>query len=129
MPHSINRSTTLAVAALILLLPLSAVSCSAARKAIDCGNTAVRITSDLADAGTAFNNADKDPKPAGQALQKLKKDLDQLGRNSSDTNVGKAVTDLQAQFDKAQKAIDAKQAPDLQPLGDAAANLSKVCTG
>ncbi|MDH6577117.1 hypothetical protein [Kitasatospora sp. MAP5-34] len=129
MPHSINRSTTLAVVALILLLPLSAVSCSAAQKAIDCGNTSVRITGDIAGAGSAFSNADKDPGPAGQALQKLKKDLDQVGRNSSDTNVGKAVTDLQNQVDKAQQAVDAKRAPDLQPLADAAATLSKVCTG
>ncbi|KJK54948.1 hypothetical protein [Saccharothrix sp. ST-888] len=129
MQHSINRSTTLAVAALILLLPLSAVSCSAAQKAIDCGNTAVKITGDVADAGTAFNNADKDPQAAGQALQKLKKDLDQLGRNSSDTDVAKAVGDLQAQVDKAQTAINANQVPDLQPLSDAASKLTKVCTG
>ncbi|MFB7663751.1 hypothetical protein ACFC1R_07315 [Kitasatospora sp. NPDC056138] len=129
MQHSINRSTTLAVAALILLLPLSAVSCSAAQKAIDCGNTAVKITGDVADAGTAFNNADKDPQAAGQALQKLKKDLDQLGRNSSDTDVAKAVGDLQTQVDKAQTAIDANRVPDLQPLSDAASKLTKVCTG
>ncbi|WP_441245932.1 hypothetical protein [Kitasatospora sp. McL0602] len=129
MPNSINRSTTLAVAALILVLPLSAVSCSAAQKAIDCGTTAARVAGDIADAGTAFNNADKNPQAAGQALQKLKKDLDQLGRNSSDTDVAKAVTDLQTQVDKAQKAIDAKETPDLKPLGDAAANLSKICTG
>lgn len=129
MPYSINRSTTLAVAALILVLPLSAVSCSAAQKAINCGNTAVKITGDIADAGTAFNSADKDPQAAGQALQKLKKDLDQLGRNSSDTDVTKAINDLQTQVDKAQQAVDAKEVPDLKPLGDAAANLSKVCTG
>ncbi|GAA0667621.1 hypothetical protein GCM10010193_19110 [Kitasatospora atroaurantiaca] len=129
MPHSINRSTTLAVAALILLLPLSAVSCSAAQKAIDCGNTAIKITSDISDVTAAFNNANNDPQAAGQALQKLKNDLDQLGRNSSDTDVTKAITDLQTQVDKTQQAVDAKQVPDLKPLGDAAANLSKVCTG
>ncbi|AUG77433.1 hypothetical protein CFP65_2608 [Kitasatospora sp. MMS16-BH015] len=129
MPYSINRSTTLAVAALILVLPLSAVSCSAAQKAIDCGNTAVRVTSDVADAGTAFNSADKDPATAGKALSKLKKDLDQLGRNSSDTDLTKAVGDLQTQVDKAQQAVNANQVPDLKPLGDAAAQLSKVCTG
>jgi len=129
MPHSINRSTTLAVAALILLLPLSAVSCSAAQKAIDCGNTAIKITSDISDVTSAFNNANNDPQAAGQALQKLKNDLDQLGRNSSDTDVTKAITDMQTQVDKTQQAIDAKQVPDLKPLGDAAAKLSKVCTG
>lgn len=129
MPLSINRSTTLAAAALILLLPLSAVSCSAAQKAIDCGNTAVKITGDISDATSAFNNANNDPQAAGQAMQKLKKDLDKLGRNSGDTDVSKAITDLQTQVDKAQQAINANQAPDLKPLGDAAANLSKVCTG
>ncbi|MDH6126630.1 hypothetical protein [Kitasatospora sp. GP82] len=129
MQHSINRSTTLAVAALILLLPLSAVSCSATQKAIDCGNTAVKITGDVADASTAFNNADKDPQAAGRAMQKLKKDLDQLGRNSSDTDLTKAIADLQTQADKVQQAVDSKEAPDLKPLGDAAAKLSKVCTG
>ncbi|MGE7435853.1 hypothetical protein [Kitasatospora sp. NPDC001175] len=128
MQHSINRSTTLAAAALILLLPLSAISCSAAQKALDCGNTAVKITSDVADAGSAYNNADKDPQAAGKALQKLKQDLDQIGRNSSDTDLAKAVDDLRTQADKAQQAIDNKQTPDLKPLGDAAAQLTKVCT-
>ncbi|GAA2241467.1 hypothetical protein GCM10010430_23730 [Kitasatospora cystarginea] len=128
MQHSINRSTTLAAAALILLLPLSAISCSAAQKALDCGNTAVKITSDVADAGSAYNNADKDPQAAGKALQKLKQGLDQIGRNSSDTDLAKAVDDLRTQADKAQQAIDNKQTPDLKPLGDAAAQLTKVCT-
>ncbi|PBC79647.1 hypothetical protein BX265_4457 [Streptomyces sp. TLI_235] len=129
MPDSLTRSTTLAVAGLVLLLPLSAVSCSAAQKALDCGNTAVRITNDIAQAGDAFNNAANDPASAGQALQTLKNDLDQISRNSSDTDVSQAVTDLRTQVDKAQQAIDNKQVPDLKPLGDAAGNLSKACTG
>lgn len=61
---SINRSTALAAAALVLILPLSAVSCSAAQKAIDCGNTALRISTDITQVGTAFNNADNDPAAA-----------------------------------------------------------------
>ncbi|MFD9128605.1 hypothetical protein [Kitasatospora sp. NPDC059571] len=129
MPDRLTRSTMLAAAGLILVLPLSAVSCSAAQRALDCGNTAVRITTDVSNAGSAFNNAANDPAAAGQALQKLKTDLDQVGRNSGDTDVSKAVTDLQTQIDKAQQAIDNKQAPDLKPLGDAAGNLTKACTG
>ncbi|WP_405017607.1 hypothetical protein OHV05_11600 [Kitasatospora sp. NBC_00070] len=128
MPLSINRSTILSVAALALLLPLG-VGCSAAQKALDCGNTAVRISTDFANVSTAYGNAADDPQAAGQALQKLKTDLDELGRNSSDTDVSKAITDLQTQVDKTQKAIDAKQVPDLKPLGDAASNLTKACTG
>lgn len=128
MPLSITRSATLSVAALALVLPL-AVGCSAAQKALDCGNTAVTISSDFAAVSTAFGNASNDPQAAGVALQKLKTDLDQLGRNSSDTDVSKAITDLQTQVEKTQQAIDTKQVPDLKPLGDAAANLSKVCTG
>nr|AUV64102.1 bifunctional purine biosynthesis protein PurH [Streptomyces citricolor] len=127
MQPSINRSTTLAAVALILLLPLSAVSCAAAQKAVDCGSTAVKIAGDVADAGAAYNNADKDPQAAGKALQKLKQDLDQVGRNSSDTDLAKAVDDLRTQADKAQQAINDKQTPDLKPLGDAAAQLTKVC--
>ena len=127
MPDRLTRSTTLAVAGLALILPLSAVSCSAVQRAVDCGNTAVRITNDISAAGDAFNNAANDPTAAGQALQQLKNDLDQLGRNSSDTDISQAVTDLQTQVDNAQKAIDNNQAPDLKPLGDAAANLTKAC--
>ncbi|GAA2745497.1 MULTISPECIES: hypothetical protein [Kitasatospora] len=126
---SINRSTALAAAALVLILPLSAVSCSAAQKAIDCGNTALRISTDITQVGTAFNNADNDPAAAGRALQQLKTDLDQLGRNSGDADVSKAVTDLQNQVTALQKAADTNQAPDLKPLGDAAAKLTKACTG
>ncbi|MFD0273813.1 hypothetical protein ACFVHB_07835 [Kitasatospora sp. NPDC127111] len=134
MPDSITRAgitrpATLAVAALIAVLPLSVVSCSAVQKAIDCGNTAITITNDVNDVVTTFNNASNDAQAAGQALQKLKNDLDQLGKNSSNTDVAKAVTDLNTQVQNIQQAVNNKQAPDLKPLGDAAGNLAKVCTG
>lgn len=64
-----------------------------------------------------------------QALQKLKNDLDDLGKNSKNTDVAKAITDLNTQVGKVQQAINDKQAPDLKPLGDAAYNLTQVCTG
>ncbi|MCX5212722.1 hypothetical protein OG689_26140 [Kitasatospora sp. NBC_00240] len=129
MPQSITRPATLAVAALIAILPLSAVSCSAAQKALDCGNTAIKISGDITDVTTAFNNASNDAAAAGQALQKLKNDLDQLGKNSKNTDVSQAITDLTTQVDKVQQAVNAKQVPDLKPLGDAAGNLTQVCTG
>ncbi|MFG3055032.1 hypothetical protein ACGFZP_29335 [Kitasatospora sp. NPDC048239] len=129
MPQSIARPATLAVAGLIAILPLSAVSCSAAQKALDCGNTAIKITSDISDVTSAFNNASNDATAAGQSLQKLKNDLDQLGKNSKNTDVAKAITDLQTQVDKVQQAVNNKQVPDLKPLGDAAGNLTQVCTG
>ncbi|WP_395296036.1 hypothetical protein ACF9IK_23150 [Kitasatospora hibisci] len=134
MPDSIARAgitrpAVLAVAALIAVLPLSVVSCSAVQKAIDCGNTAVTITGDVNDVVSAFNNASNDAAAAGQSLQKLKNDLDQLGENSSNTDVAKAVTDLNTQVDKLQQAVNNKQVPDLKPLGDAAGNLTKICTG
>ncbi|OKJ06184.1 hypothetical protein [Kitasatospora sp. CB01950] len=128
-PLSINRTTVLAVAGLVLILPLSAVSCSAAEKAVSCANTAVQISTDVADLGTAYNNADKDPAAAGKAVQKIKGDLDKIGRNSGDADLAKAVGDLQTQVDKVQKAIDNHETPDLGPLGDAAGRVSKVCTG
>ncbi|MFC8453324.1 hypothetical protein [Kitasatospora sp. NPDC057223] len=129
MPQSITRPATLAVAALIAILPLSAVSCSAAQKALDCGNTAVRISGDIADVTSTFNNASNDAAAAGAALQKLKNDLDQLGKNSKNTDVAKAITDLNTQVTKVQQAVDANEVPDLKPLGDAAGNLTSVCTG
>ncbi|MFJ8044871.1 hypothetical protein ACIRBX_30655 [Kitasatospora sp. NPDC096147] len=128
MPFRTHRSTVLSVAALALLVPLG-VGCSAAQKALDCGSTAVTISSDIVEVSNAFGNAQNDPQAAGQALQKLKTDLDKLGRNSSDTDVAKAVTDLQTQVENLQQAANANRVPDLKPLGDAAANLSKVCTG
>ncbi|MFE7192076.1 hypothetical protein [Kitasatospora sp. NPDC057541] len=129
MPQSIARPTMLAVAGLIAILPLSAVSCSAAQKAIDCGNTAVKITGDINEVSSAYNNASNDAAAAGEALQKLKNDLDQLGKNSKDTDVAQAITDLGTQVDKVQQAVNNKQVPDFKPLGDAASNLTKVCTG
>ncbi|MFJ5926328.1 hypothetical protein ACIQF6_27350 [Kitasatospora sp. NPDC092948] len=128
-PLSINRTTTLAVAAMVLILPLSAVSCSAAEKAVSCANTAVQLTTDVAQLGSAYNNADKDPAAAGKAVQKIKGDVDKIGRNSSDADLAKAVGDLQTQVDKVQKAVDNNETPDLGPLGDAAGRVSKVCTG
>ncbi|MFF4343414.1 hypothetical protein ACFY00_26215 [Kitasatospora sp. NPDC001540] len=128
-PLSINRTTALAVAALALVLPLSAVSCSAAEKALSCANTAVQISTHVTQLGEAVNNVDQDPNATGQALQNLKGDLDKLGRNSGDADLSKAVTDLQNQVDNVQKAVDANQAPDLGPLVSAAGRVSKVCTG
>ncbi|WP_035793546.1 hypothetical protein [Kitasatospora mediocidica] len=127
MPHSITRPATLAVAALLLVLPLSIVSCSAAQKAMDCGNTAVRVGGDLNQLNDAYNNSGNNPTAAGKALANLKSDLDKLGKNAGNTDVSKAVTDLQTQADKTQQAINAKQVPDLGPLGDAVGNLTKVC--
>ncbi|MEU3568129.1 hypothetical protein AB0E96_06835 [Kitasatospora sp. NPDC036755] len=129
MPSSIARPAALAVAGLIAILPLSMVSCSAAQKAIDCGNTAVRITGDLADVTQAYDNASNDSAAAGKALQKLKNDLDQVGKNSKNTDVAKAVTDLQKQVENVQRAADKNEIPDLKPLGDAAGNLTSICTG
>ncbi|WP_033258749.1 MULTISPECIES: hypothetical protein [Kitasatospora] len=126
---SFNRTTVLAVAALALVLPLSAVSCSAAEKALSCANTAVQVGTHVTQLGQAYNNADQDPAAAGQALQNLKGDLDKIGRNSSDADLAKAVTDMQTQIDNVQKAVDGNQVPDLGPLGSAAGRLSKVCTG
>ncbi|MFD5465320.1 hypothetical protein ACFWIQ_21195 [Kitasatospora sp. NPDC127059] len=128
MASSIARPAALAAAALIAILPLSMVSCSAAQKAVDCGNTAVKITGDLADLTKAYDDSSNDSVAAGKALQKLKGDLDQVGKNAKNTDVAKAVTDLQKQADKVQQAVDRKQAPDLKPLGDAAGNLTSVCT-
>ncbi|MFF4382355.1 hypothetical protein [Kitasatospora sp. NPDC001547] len=129
MPSSIARPAALAVAGLIAILPLSMVSCSAAQKALDCGNTAVKITGDLADVTKAYDNASNDSAAAGRALQKLKNDLDQVGKNSKNTDVAKAVTDLQKQVENVQRAADRNEVPDLKPLGDAAGNLTSVCTG
>ncbi|MCX4685728.1 hypothetical protein OG401_15680 [Kitasatospora purpeofusca] len=129
MPQSIARPTMLAVAGLIAILPLSAVSCSAAQKALDCGNTAVKITGDINEVSNAYSNASNDSAAAGQALQKLKNDLDQLGKNSKDTDVVQAINDLNAQVDKVQQTVNNKQVPDFKPLGSAASNLTKVCTG
>ncbi|MFE7530587.1 hypothetical protein ACFU7Y_33470 [Kitasatospora sp. NPDC057542] len=129
MPSSIARPAALAVAGLIAILPLSMVSCSAAQKALDCGNTAVRITGDIADVTKAYDNASNDSAVAGKALQKLKNDLDQVGKNSKNTDVAKAVTDLQKQVENVQRAADKNEVPDLKPLGDAAGNLTSVCTG
>ncbi|MEU9075069.1 hypothetical protein ACFYUY_17800 [Kitasatospora sp. NPDC004745] len=129
MPSSIARPAALAVAGLIAILPLSMVSCSAAQKALDCGNTAVRVTGDLADVTAAYGNSSNDSAAAAKALQKLRGDLDQIGRNSKNTDVAKAVADLQKQADKVQQAVDKKEVPDLKPLGDAAGNLTSVCTG
>ncbi|WP_329564473.1 hypothetical protein [Kitasatospora sp. NBC_01266] len=127
MPNSLTRPAGLAVAALIAVLPLSAVSCSATQQAIDCGNTAVAVSSDLGQLSGAYQNANNDPAAAGRAVAKLRTDLGKLGKNAGSANVSKAVADLQTQADQVQRSIDAKQVPDLGPLGDAAGTLTQVC--
>ncbi|AXI77725.1 hypothetical protein [Peterkaempfera bronchialis] len=123
-----RRTAALAAAALLASLPLS-LGCSAAEKAWDCGKLAVQITSDVQKVQSAALHADDDPGAVDTALGTLGRDLDRLGKQTGNADVGKAVQDLRDQADALRRSADAGSTPDLAPLVSAAGRLSTVCTG
>jgi hypothetical protein len=121
-----RRTALLAAAALLATLPLTA-ACASAQKALDCGKLALQISADVADVQTAAVNFPNEPERLGTELDKLTKDLDQLGGQASNADVKQAVTDLRTQADNIRQAVESQQAPDVAPLVSAAGNLSTVC--
>lgn len=117
---------TVAVAVLCAA-PLLA-GCSSVNKAMDCANTAVKITGAVNDLQQAVSQAPDDPQQAQQALQRIDKDLDALQNSTGDPDLSKAVKKLNQAVDDARTAVDQGHTPDVGPVSDAARELGKVCT-
>ena len=103
-------------------------ACDAVNKAIDCGQLATGIAADVDQLQQAVSGADESPQAAADALNEIDKNLDELGDKTDDADVGAAVDDLQRAVDNAQQAADRGEVPDFQPVGDAAGELTNVCT-
>ncbi|WP_407565141.1 hypothetical protein [Streptomyces sp. 184] len=103
-------------------------ACDAVSKAMDCGRLATEIAADVDRLQEAVSGADESPQAAADALDEIDRNLDDFGDKSDNADVGKAVDDLQQAVDNAQQAADRGEVPDFRPVGNAAGELTNVCT-
>ncbi|MEU1278207.1 hypothetical protein [Streptomyces sp. NPDC005805] len=125
---SARRRTAVTIAAVALLVP-AAVGCSALDTALDCVRTADAIATSVDNLQKAASSATEDPTQAKEALDAIDRELDNLGDTTDNADLSKAVDDLGTGVDNVRKSIEAGDAtPDLTPVTDAAAEITKVCT-
>ncbi|MER5176908.1 hypothetical protein ABT009_00755 [Streptomyces sp. NPDC002896] len=127
-PRRRRISTAIALVSLALAAPLAA-GCSAVDKALDCVQTADAIADSVTELKQAVDNAANDPTQAGEALDSIEKNLDEIGGKTDNADVDKAVDDLGKAVTNVREAIDSgDETPDISPVTDAAGELTKVCT-
>ncbi|MFJ9180256.1 hypothetical protein [Streptomyces sp. NPDC102360] len=128
MPARHRRLAILAATAALVAIPAT-VGCSAVDKALDCARTADSIADSVADLQQAVENASNDPTQAGESLDKIDKNLDDIGDKTDNADVSKAVDDLNKAVGNVRTSIkNGDETPDVNPVTDAAGELTKVCT-
>lgn len=115
-------------AALAILALAGTAGCDAVDQALDCAQFAADVTADVDRLQESVSGADENPQAAVDALNDVEKELNDFGDQADNADTGAAVDDMQRAVDNAQQAADQGELPDLQPVTDAAAELTKVCT-
>ncbi|MGR4878850.1 hypothetical protein ACIPUC_05350 [Streptomyces sp. LARHCF249] len=122
-----HRVAALALAAALAIPALS--SCDAISTAMDCANTAVAITDGANDLQQAVSQAGNSPQDAQNALNQIEANLKKIGDQTDNTDLGKAIDSMNTAVKNVRTAIESGDAtPDIQPVADAASEISKVCT-
>ncbi|QES48441.1 hypothetical protein DEJ50_12065 [Streptomyces venezuelae] len=122
-----HRAAALALAAVLTIPGLAA--CDAISTALDCASTAVAITDGANDLQQAISNSTNGPEEAKKALDQIEDNLKKIGDRTDNTDLGKAIDSMNTAVTNVRTAIDSGDAtPDIKPVADAAAELSKVCT-
>ncbi|MEU0138124.1 hypothetical protein ABZ172_29445 [Streptomyces sp. NPDC006296] len=123
-----HSRTALAVTATLLTLT-AAAGCGAVDKALDCVRTADAIATSVDSLQQAVSNASDDPTQASESLDRIDKELKDLGDTTDNADLNKAVDDLQAGVTNVRDSLDQGDAtPDISPVTDAATEIGKVCT-
>jgi outer membrane murein-binding lipoprotein Lpp len=125
----VRRSPVLAVLGTAALAVTALTGCSAVDKAVSCASTAVTVAEAADDLQQAVSGASEDPAQAQQSIDRIEKNLKKIDDSTGDSDVSKAVDHMQTAVDDAGKAVDEGREPDVRPVGKAADELSKVCTG
>ncbi|MCX5147535.1 hypothetical protein AB0C90_05630 [Streptomyces sp. NPDC048550] len=120
------------IAAVVLAAALAVpalTSCDAISTAMDCANTAVAITDGANDLQQAVSQAGNSPQDAQNALNQIETNLKKVGDQTDNADLSKAVSSMTTAVKNVRTAIENGNAtPDIQPVADAAKELSKVCT-
>jgi methyl-accepting chemotaxis protein len=108
------------------------VACNDVNRSVDCGKSALRIAGDVQDVVAAVTNVgnlvdSERREQTSESLDKLQRDVKDVSRNSHDIDQRKAADDVAQAARGVKDAADKGGSPDVKPLGDAAAELSKVC--
>ncbi|WP_404959905.1 hypothetical protein [Streptomyces sp. 147326] len=121
------RIAAIAVAAVLTVPALSA--CDAISTAMDCANTAVAITDGANDLQQAVSQAGNSPQDAQTALDQIESNLKKIGDQTDNADLGKAIDSMNAAVKNVRTSIESgNTVPDIQPVADAASEISKVCT-
>ncbi|MFE9929463.1 hypothetical protein [Streptomyces sp. NPDC005533] len=121
------RIAAIAVAAVLTVPALSA--CDAISTAMDCANTAVAITDGANDLQQAVSQAGNSPQDAQNALNQIEANLKKIGDQTDNADLGKAIDSMSTAVKNVRASIESgNTVPDIQPVADAAGEISKVCT-
>ncbi|EPH45886.1 hypothetical protein ABT390_00120 [Streptomyces aurantiacus] len=121
--------TVIATALLAVTAGTGLVACDPVDKAIDCAKTADSIHDNIQDMREAVQDAALEPGDADKSLDDIEKNLDDIRDKSDDADMDKAVDHLERAVDNIRDASDnGDNTPDMSPVGDAAKELTKVCT-
>ncbi|MEU5308206.1 hypothetical protein [Streptomyces sp. NPDC021562] len=124
-----RRTTALAAAATTALAVALLTGCGTVDTALDCVRTADSIADGVTGLQQAVENAADDPTRTDASLDAIQRNLKKIGDRTDDTDVNKAVDDLQQAVDHVRTAIrNGDPTPDVTPVTDAAGELTKVCT-
>ncbi|MFH8472847.1 hypothetical protein [Streptomyces sp. NPDC018000] len=125
-----DRRRRITVALTLTALTLTATAgCGAVDKALDCVRTADAIATSVDNLRQAASNASDDPTWASEALDDIEKELGNLGDQTDNADLDKAVDDLQSGVANVRDAIKKGDTTvDITPVTDAAKEIGKVCT-
>jgi hypothetical protein len=125
-----RRRTAALLAATVTAVTLAgAVGCDAVDKAMDCVQTADTVAGNVNSLQQAVSNIGNDPGQVDQELNDIANNLDKLGDKTNNTDISKAVDDLNTAVHNIRTSVDSgDRTPDISPVKDAAGELTKVCT-
>ena len=125
-----GRTTVFAATTAALALAFCTLAgCSAVDTALDCVQTADSIADSVTDLRQAVQNAADDPAQADTALRSIENDLTKIGDKTDNADIDRAVDNLGKAVANVRTAIkNGDHTPDLTPVGDAAGELTAVCT-
>ncbi|MFF1559284.1 hypothetical protein [Streptomyces sp. NPDC058279] len=126
-PYRNHRVAAVALAAALAVPALS--SCDTLSTAMDCANTAVAITNGANDLRQAVSQAGNSPQDAQNALNQIDTSLKKIGDQTDNADLAKAIDSMKTAVTNVRTSIDnGNTTPDITPVGNAAKEISKVCT-
>lgn len=123
-----HRRRAAVLALLTTLAALGTSACGAtAERALDCGKLALAVSRGIDDLERAAVGSALD-KDATEVTEKIDEDVQKIKDRSDNVDLGKAADQVAAATKDVHAAIREDREPDLTPLKDAGAELTKVCT-